>query len=317
MFDELDDPIPPAAWDGARAGVALRAARIRRNRRTGVVAGAASLVLVAAAVGAGLRGGTEGMAHLEPLTSQSPSESPSQPGETAEPSASPAAAEPSSQQPAARPAPASPSPEPSYREWEDGCTTAPGLPRRGTAPHPDLGVALVVPSAIDTTNPPTALLRFTNSSDTDSYAFSIEPLTGAFVQTAAVDDAGHRSAYHHSDYIAPGRVEVVPGGTYDYEVVVNTKACDENGDYAGELPAGEYRMAVGFKVSHLEISGSRSDTVTVGPGEDSPDPLLPPLSPSPSPSPSPTDDDPEPSATPPPDTGDGTWGTAAVSVTFR
>jgi hypothetical protein len=307
MFDDLDDPGYAGPGSGARDAVAARAGRLRRHRRIAWASGVASFLVVAVALGAGLRSRPGGLAGVEPLAPLPTTATPS-PSVTVAASPTPTTPSPTTPSPttprtvSAPPVPAprpTPVPGPSMpSDWS--CAPAAEIPPEGGAPVDGVTLSLEAPAVVDADDPGDVTLVLTNGTDQgiDVRFFpSNRPndISGPF-QTVMTNEKGTFSGVMTDNiprYVGADRSlhttasaeGVYPGESFRMKVPIQTWGCDADG---GRVPPGTYRMSVGIEIDDGGGYGS------------------PTASPSPTYSPSPR-----------PARWQRTWATAAITVTVR
>lgn len=310
MFDDLDDPGYAGPGNAARGAVAARAGRIRRNRRIAWTSGVASFLVVAVAVGAGLRSSPRGLAGVEPVSPVTPTvteivtPSPSATAEaspTPTPTAVPTTAVPripsipKSLPPSPQPKPV---PGPSMRAgWS--CAPATEIPPEGGAPADGVTLSLEAPAVVDADNPGEATLVLTNGTDEGIYVRFFPQnrpgdISGPF-QTVMTDGKGTfsgilsdgvgRNVGADRSVLTTGGGEIASGESYRMPVRIQTWGCDADG---GRVPPGTYRMSVGVEID--DGGGFGKPTASSSPTS---------------------------SPAPRPSRWERTWATAAVTVTVR
>ncbi|HWL35752.1 MAG TPA: hypothetical protein VNQ77_06140 [Frankiaceae bacterium] len=265
----------------------------------------ASFLLVAVALGAGLRSRPQSLVGIEPVSPVTPSVTATtvSPSPTAEESPTPT---PDRTTPETKPAPhvsrspvpapqPTPVPGPSMPAgWS--CAPASEIPPEGGAPADGVTLSLEAPAVVDADKPGEATLVLTNGTDEGAYVrffpqnrpgdisgpFQTVMTNGAGTFSGILSDGVGREA---RDLLTTGGGEIGAGESYRMPVRIMTWGCDADG---GRVPPGTYRMSVGVEIDDGGGFGS------------------PTASPSPAYSPPPR-----------PSRWDRTWATAAVTITVR
>jgi hypothetical protein len=151
--------------------------------------------------------------------------------------------------------------QPGWGTGYTGCGDATALPARGVPPFPDVTLTLVLPA-----RPLRAGREYTadvvlRNTGTRTRSFTVDGLD-ADDATTLLDGARHGSARTWSDALSSQAVDLRPGATLRYRVLVVTSGCaDGPEDPPPPLPAGTYRL--GFGVAWF--AGTRNELWSVPP----------------------------------------------------